>query len=215
MSTLRVILTTLLGVYLTVFSVSASTVPQASIRPLFDEQHNVVCTVNSINAKIGLWLTANHCKGVRFVGQPSEDGKTWHYHAVQAVVFDDASDLAVLYTPTLRVVALKLAAHEPVVDDAVTMLGFPLGFDAMQRFHGTVSNVATHVFGGETDYGIKTMYAIPACGGNSGGVVLNAEGEMVGLVQIAPRGDNQPCAPLMGGAPYTTLSALVGKFFEN
>lgn len=195
--------------------------PQASVRPLFDERHNIVCTVSSINERIGLWLTAQHCKGVRFVGQPAGDG-TWHYHAVRPLYTNDEADIAVLFTDTLRVVALRFADHEPVVDDPVTMMGYPLGYEAMQRFHGTISNTSTpivdHVldpFTGEVtdvDYGVSMTYAMPACGGNSGSAVLNADGQVVGMLRL---GFSSGCSAVTAGPTYRALNSLIGKFFER
>lgn len=214
---IRHLLTSVLfAVSLTIFP---ATLPQVSIRPLVDETHHVVCTASSINGKIGLFVTANHCKGNRWIAQPHDDG-TWQYHVVIPVLTDDAADVAVLFTPTLKVEPLRLATREPVVDDAVVVLGFPLGFTELQRIHGTVSNTRTHVFGpanpftgdqGE-DYGEKTMFQMPVCGGHSGSPVLNTENQIVSIVQL--RLGSPSCAPLMGGVPFQTLSALIGRFFE-
>ena len=194
----------------------AAAIPQASIRPLFgldvDGEYIVVCTASSINQDIGLWLTANHCKGEqRWIGQPQSDG-SWAYHAVTAVFVNETHDVAVLFTDTLRVKSLHLATAEPVVDDEVIMLGFPLGWTTYQRSHGLVSSLSTHILADGYDYGYKTMFQLPVCRGNSGSPLLNMSGELISMAQLGP---GIPCAPFTGGIPYSNLAGLVGKFFSR
>jgi len=184
----------------------------ASVRPLelevFSELEpdvsltRIICTTTSINSRMGLWLTANHCTG---------HGPTFITGAaVVVLVADKQNDLAILHTPSLQgIPALKLAVEPPSIGMPVQMLGHPMGFTEPQYFAGFVSHLDTHVFASGQDYGHKMMFQMVVCGGNSGSAVVNARDEIISVMQIGP---GNPCAPLSGGATWEAMQALA-KYF--
>ncbi len=196
----------------------------ASIRPLWaaavdpnadNEQgaeSRAICTVNSINSQIGLWLTAAHClDGAVLVAQPQADGTTV-LHAAKVMALDKKFDLGILYTHTLKVTNLHLAPQSPSAGDSVHVLGFPLGLPVLQWFKGYVSSLVTPLpeqDGSMTDY---MLYGMTVCGGNSGSVVLNDKDEVISVLQI---GFGRPCSSFSGGVPYETLVAFTKGLWEQ
>lgn len=206
---------------------AVATVPQASVRPLWaaatvplpgDDgdgetgEARQICTVNSINEKLGLWVTAAHCADrAVLVEQPQGEGAPSQFHPATVMLLDVKVDLAVLFTPDLRIVALRLAKVGPSAGDPVRVLGYPLGLPVLQWTRGYVASLRTPIMDRTVDYGTKTLFDLTVCGGSSGSAVLNASDGVVSILQI---GMGRPCSPFSGGVPYETLVETIGKFFE-
>ena len=175
-----------------------------SVRPLQspveDEEGEAhirnICTVTSINATAHYWLTAAHCV---------EPEMLIASHIATVVFVDTAADLAVLTTVNFSLPAVVLRETAPSVGEAVIMAGHPVGLADLQVFSGHVSSLLTRV-GGET----HMMFNLLACNGNSGSVVVDAEGRVVSVLQIA---FGPGCSAFSGGAPYEVVKRLVGAYF--
>lgn len=178
----------------------------ASVRPLWKAQEQI-CTANSINQKIGLWLTAFHC--VRGGGEFAIEDRSnpdQPLHQATIVVTDERRDLAVLLTMGLRVPAIRLAVQAPVVGEEVFMVGYPGGLRQPQFVKGYVSHPDTEV----PEIGHYQMFGMPVCGGHSGSAIVNAAGELVSIAQIGP---GTPCAPFTGGVVFDALVKFASRFF--
>lgn len=156
-----------------------------------------ICTATSINADKHYWLTAAHCL---------IDEELFIAHRRADVMFRDAvADLAVLYTADYALPALKLRQTPPAVDQAVMLIGYPVGLLQVQVFRGRISSLRTEVE--DTAY---MLFDMTACGGNSGSAVVDARDQVISVLQI---GFGPGCSPFSGGAPWETLVRLVGPYF--
>jgi S1-C subfamily serine protease len=161
-----------------------------------------MCTATSINQEKQLWLTAAHCV--------DELGVTPRYimgHMTTTVFKDDAADLAVLQTKDYPVPALKLRSTRPAIEQAIRMVGHPLGLVDVQVFNGRISSLRSQV-----DQSAYMLFDMTACGGNSGSTVVDSNDDVVSVLQI---GFGPGCSPFTGGAPWDVLARLVGKFFRS
>lgn len=191
----------------------AEATPSSSVRPLWFN-HRQICTASSINQRIGLWLTAHHCVAGGAPDVEDRSDPDYPLHASTVVWVSVADDLAVLYTDSLRVPALALAEAGPEVGADVQYFGYPLGFTTLQFAKGYLSAKDTHVTDddGTVDYGRHDMFGMPTCQGASGSAILDAEGRLVSVVQLAP---GAPCSPFVGGARFERLRQLIARFFEE
>ena len=168
--------------------------------PIEDEEGEAhirnICTVTSINAEKHYWLTAAHCVMPEMLIAN---------HAATVVFIDKDADLLVLQTVNYARPALTLRQTAPDVDEPVLMAGHPVGLMDIQVFSGHVSSLLTRV-GGET----HMMFNLIACNGNSGSAVVDAEGRVVSVLQIA---FGPGCGSFSGGAPYEVVRRLVGAYF--
>jgi hypothetical protein len=173
-----------------------------------------ICTANSINEDLGLWITAAHCleHGKVYIEQMIDDPLKTHFHAAVVIDLDPSNDIGVLITRTLRVTSFKLASHEPRVGDSVGMMGFPMAFRRPIYLLGTVAVLDLDVMLDGTSYGHKMLFNMTACGGNSGSAVLNGDGELISVLQI---GFGRPCSSLTGGVTYAALRERVGRYFKQ
>jgi V8-like Glu-specific endopeptidase len=184
----------------------------AALRPLqvevFSESEQeasikaTICTTTSINTRLGLWLTANHC---------IVHGPTFVDNMPTVVLFaSEESDLAILHTPGLQgIPALAMATEPPVLGQPVHIFGYPMGFAEPQYFSGFVSSLDTHVYARGEEYGHKLMFNMTVCGGSSGSAVLNSRNEVISVLQI---GVGSPCATFSGGATWEAMQ-IVAKYF--
>jgi S1-C subfamily serine protease len=92
---------------------------------------------------------------------------------------DSASDFAVVSVPGLSAPPIPIAVESPAVGSEVAAMGFPLGLP-LSLAVGNVSNVAFELEPGSTSTFIQTDTAVNP--GNSGGPLLNRNGEVVGVV---------------------------------
>jgi S1-C subfamily serine protease len=188
--------------------------PNISIRPLWlveqaDVPHSQICTTSSINGKIGLWLTANHCVQNGPVEVEDRSDPDHPFYPATVIWQNGMEDLAVLITPGLRVTALKLATVSPEVGDEVHSFGFPLAFTKLQFVRGYMVSDSTKV----SDEGqIRDLFNLSICAGASGSPILNKDGDIVSVVQLGF--GTKPCAPIAGGTAFQTTHQLLERFFE-
>ncbi len=195
-------------IFLLLMSVAAfsGSLPQVSVRSMWaaegESEPRVACTIESINEKVGLWLTAAHCviDNAKLSVLDSEV-----LVPLAPVLVDKTDDVAVLLAD-LHVPALKLAEVSPSAGDPIHMIGHPLGLLVAQFFEGKISSLKVDIEG----RGVKMAFQMPACGGNSGSAVLNAQNEIVSVLQL---GAGQPCSSFSMGIPYDKLVELIGRFF--
>jgi hypothetical protein len=187
--------------------------PSSSIRPLWHLGRQV-CTASSINERMGLWLTANHCVNQGLPQVEDRSVPELPFHQTSLVWFSEPDDLAVLFTASLRVTALRLG-HEPVaVGGLVQSYGFPLALKNIQYVRGYVSSRDTHITSdeGTVEYGTKDMFGMNVCAGASGSAILNEHDEIVSVVQI---GTDTPCGGITGGARFSKIRYYLERFFEG
>jgi S1-C subfamily serine protease len=157
------------------------------------------CTTTSIDSDRHYWLTAAHCVG---------DSELFIAgHSASVVFIDKAADLAVLYTPNYSLPSLKLRPTRPSVEQAVMIVGHPVGLPQVQVFRGHISSRRTWV-----DDAWFMTFDMPACGGNSGAAVVDSNDQVVSVLQI---GWGPGCSPFSAGAPWEVLARLVGKYFKS
>lgn len=139
-----------------------------SILPLSNGTVNY-CTAFSINEEVGLWMTARHC-----VSEETAylDGKV----AVLAYVAPD-QDIA-LYRSETTAPSLRLSKQTPRVGDALSVVGHPFGMPVLATQKGYLAARGLIMPNGQ----LSDVLDLAVAPGNSGSPVLNAKGEVVGLL---------------------------------
>lgn len=133
-------------------------------------------------AASGLVVTNAHV--VAGVDQPvvqTRDGRVYQAHAVQ---YDDASDLAVLYAPDLPEAPLSLS-NSVERGQQVSFAGYPLGGPYTARpatIQGEAFAPVQNVTTGDTLSRSIIQIAGRVEQGNSGGPLLDANGNVVGVI---------------------------------
>jgi S1-C subfamily serine protease len=147
----------------------------------------------------GLVVTNAHVVAGESVGddesdtavQPRGDGPSI---PVRVVAFDVHDDLAVLRVPGLRLPPLAMAAA-PRVGEPAAILGYPLdgGFRTRAARLGQTQDVVTQnaYGGGRVTRSIAALRGVVRPG-NSGGPVLDADGEVLATVFAAVTGTARP-----------------------
>ncbi|ULH14528.1 S1C family serine protease [Deinococcus sp. KNUC1210] len=157
----------------------------------------------------GLILTAAHVA----LGEPgaklsvtTQDGQNL---AATLVGYDEVRDLAVLKVQGSNLPALKLAASTPAVGAGVVAIGNSRGsFDGGRAGAVTALNVSLDA----TFPSNMVQSSMPLAPGDSGGPVLNAQGEVVGVsTAISNRGGNFASYFV----PVTSSSALVRELVSG
>ena len=172
-----------------------------SERPLQQVQEDgelrTVCTTTAIGDGY-LWLTAGHCGG----GDVFIEGER------AAVVYrHEDFDLMIVRTAVAHAWPLHVQRDQPIVGQRVLMLGHPIGLPA-QFFQGSISSLSTIIEDGERPF---MMFDLTACGGNSGSAVVNAQDEIVSVLQI---GFGRPCSSFSGGALWRDVQFVVAHFSQ-
>ena len=107
------------------------------------------------------------------------------YDVVKVKGYDILKDIAVIQIDAQGTQALRIAAEAPKTGDPVYTLGSPLGIDDVFT-DGVVSNPDKLLNGKHV-----IVFSAPIAAGNSGGPLLNARGEVVGInTEVALDGQN-------------------------
>lgn len=135
-------------------------------------------------------------------------------YEVKIVSYDPKRDLALLKIDGLRFPAIKLG-DDPKLGDRVFAIGSPFGLNWTVT-HGIISReISISNFSGKfSNYFIQTDAAINS--GNSGGPLLNAKGELIGLNAAII----SPIKPAVNvglnlAVPIGDIRALLPRLFEE
>lgn len=167
-----------------------------------DEKFSGICSAFSINEKDHLFLTAAHCYG-RFI----EVGG----NQAQVVYFNKDSDLMVLVIPGEKREAVPHAKGPASLGQSVAAIGFANGWRVPSAKVGSVMVPKLHIQDVNTegepidDDFLVTDFSF--VGGQSGGPVVNTEGQAVGVIQMA----NQTTGL---SRPLDRVLAEVGQYWK-
>ena len=121
--------------------------------------------------------------------------------SVRAAAISTIADLAVVRTEQPLPAHVPLAAEQPGRGEAVSVIGFPLG-RRMTTSRGTVLGLAEDPLGAMAEQVLVTD--APVEHGSSGSAVLDADGEVVGVVYAGAVEGGQSFA-----VPVSVLAALL------
>lgn len=156
------------------------------------------CTAFSINEKEDYVLTANHCFGQDIEGKDL----TVDNAPAKLVAKDQKKDLMVLYVKGLDKPAVHMAKENPRIGDEMASygFGFALSKPLFRVTHASASDTeeAPNAIITDTDF-------IP---GQSGGPVVNENGDLVMIVQAGTQG-------LGLGVGVETIKKSMGRYFET
>lgn len=178
-----------------------------SVRPLAMVSEEMldlrnICTVSSINQTLRYWLTAAHCV-------EGDDALYIDGDLVREVYVNEDLDIAVVQTSKVSAPALRLASIRPDYLDRVILIGHPFGWGDAIITEGKVANPSTLPPSGiGPDRKVMIVAAVGAPG-NSGSAVLNARGEVIGVLQF---GWGRSFEPMFGAARLEDLQ-LVKQYF--
>lgn len=198
-------------------SLWASSAVVLPIRPLaadvFDKYtgHRVkynICTAFAVDETRRLWLTAAHCLWGEQQNRYLVLAWSIDAHAALPLRIDDASDLALLVTADYAVPGLVIASTAPGLEDIVEVIGYPLGGASPVTSVGSIVALDTlmHVDCNLDDRGRARGYLVVTAAilpGNSGSPILNAAGQVIGVVQIGCHYHEQWAVG--GGSPHGAL----------
>lgn len=160
----------------------------------------VFCTAFAVNSDKRYWMTAHHCA----IG---EDGKPYGStlgdsgEATKLVAGFADIDVAVL-SSDLAGDPYVLAPAGPNVKDEVNVTGFGYGIEPAVPFWGKFSG-DRYIKDAGRNYALYDMAVWP---GHSGSPVVNARGQVVGVMQVWINGR-------AGGVTFDDLKRRVEKYF--
>lgn len=188
------------------------------VMQMYGENHELrnMCTVGSIRDHY--FVTAAHCVEVWMADDTNpfeaapideiDDAPRFVNGALLEVVgHDHTNDLAVVYTPDLKLPALKLG-HAVTFGDQLIVAGHPFGLSSIFVTYGHVSNPHARLDGDDTRF--YMMFNVAGAPGNSGSPVLDSDGKLVSVLQIGFGG----YSPETGGATYDVLKAFIAPFLK-
>lgn len=185
--------------------IAAAPVRVGNVMPLHNQAGENFCTAFQINERDGLWASAGHC-----VAAAMRHGKGMFIAGKEAILieigFDEHRDYAILEVHGIRATRLKLAPLAPRQGDRATIAGYPYGWPVLTVTSGHIA--ARLVTLGPVP--VSDVYDITIAGGNSGSPVLNARGEVIGLLW---GGMNEAMHGL--GIPWEALKRDAGKYFQK
>lgn len=159
-------------------TVTAAPVRVGNVMPLHNNDGQNFCTAFQINEKDGLWATAGHC-----VVAAMQRGWTIFIAGKEVMLIDigfgDGRDFAVLEVHGIRATQLKFAKRAPVRGDRATIAGYPYGWPVLTVTSGHVAARSVVI---DVRMPVSDVLDITVAGGNSGSPVLNANGEVIGLL---------------------------------
>lgn len=204
---MRKILVTLLLSVMCMLPVSAmndwTTVANQTLKSIvYIETEEGTCTGFVINEAKRYVLTANHCDNPK--------GKVWLDRVEGKIVSKDVKkDLAVYEVKELDESrpALKLATTEPEIGQEVLSAGFGMGLERPLVRKAMISDTALNI---PSDGIGGPFIALDAAlvGGQSGGPVVNSNGEVVMIVQ-------QTSDKVGIGVSAKIIKDRVGRFFQK
>lgn len=135
------------------------------------------CSAFAIDNEREYVLTARHCAS-------ADPAQPTIVDLIPArVVADDVKrDLMVLQVPGLQRKALKLAAHDPATGEEVASYGYGGGYAKPMLRIAHVANRRISLLGLDGEW---VMVDGAFVGGQSGSPVVNAQGEVVSIVQMS------------------------------
>ena len=165
---------------------------------IYEQTKRAVVTITSYNKRgdalshgsgffvndSGLLVTAHHViEGAYALSIETWDKKTYTVQSV--VAFDTVRDIALLEAslPTKNQY-LRVNGTSVTPGEVVYSFGSSLGFLDGSFAEGVVASElrATRVKEGSSEYFLQLQYTAPVSSGNSGGPILNAQGEVIGIV---------------------------------
>jgi len=162
----------------------------APVQRLTFDGTDQVCTAFAIEATT--WVTAHHCLTT---------GTTMRIHDQAVDILGEFPDADILVLEGPNTQFYPLAAVDVQISGAVTVIGYPYG----------VGPVTTHGMKAakplETPLGLRTLYAVSVSPGSSGSPILNARGEVVGIVEGVT-----PNNALTVGIPYDVTVMTLQPF---
>lgn len=154
------------------------------------------CTGIMINAEKHYVLTAGHCDGEKIL----VDGT-----ATYKVFKDERKDLLVLRAANVDRPAIKLAKNGPVQGDQVASHGYGFGLEKPMFRVAHVSNTDMVIEGLSGPFAMVDGAFVP---GQSGGPVVNDQGELVMIVQMGNE--------MLGlGVDAKVIRDKVGRYFSE
>jgi V8-like Glu-specific endopeptidase len=180
----------------------SSNYPKSSLIPLTNASGDSFCTAFSINQQKHFYATAAHC-----VDSTEPDLPIPHLMSQRSVtvMMQKDLDLAVIRGPFGRP-ALRLADIDPNVGDDVNLLGYPLGSMDVVIYSGTIVSRRATDHRGQ----FFTVFFCLAAPGDSGGPVLNLDGQVISIVQVGWGLTGM----WTGGATLDMLRKALGPYLE-
>lgn len=172
---------------------------EQSVQPLQFEG-GTFCTAFSINEHEGLWATARHC--AVFVLEKHLTVTIGNVWAIP--VYVSPSDDIAIYQSAKHAQALRLAPQAPAVGDTIRVEGYPYGLFRLIEARGYLAARDE-----PTDNGISDVLDVTVAGGNSGSPVLNASGDVVGILW----GKFQESDHALS-VPLSTVARSIGGYFR-
>jgi S1-C subfamily serine protease len=177
---------------------------QKSVVTIERDDNGTSCTGFIINSRVkkededlDYVLTANHC----------EAAKLWADQTVAKIVAKNTEkDLLVLSVENTDRPALKLAADNPKVGEDVASFGYGMG---LEKPLFRIAHISAETYIPYEGIGGPLFFIDGAfVGGQSGGPVVNAAGEVVMMVQ-------RSSASVGIGVGAETMKGRVGKYWEK
>ena len=152
--------------------------PLNSVQAL-QANNETFCTAFSINEQEGLWATAAHC--ATYAIEMQVEVTIDHMPAWLVKIGYPEADIAV-FQADVHAPAYRLAETAPVVGATVIVVGYPWGM-ARTTTKGIMAARQVPRIHPETHYYLSSdVLDVRAAPGNSGSPVLNAKGEVIGVL---------------------------------
>lgn len=160
-----------------------------------DAEGSGTCSGFMIDSKKHQVLTAGHCDGDKILVDGTQAIKLYK---------DTRKDLLVLRAYNVDRPALKLSKIEPEVGDDVASFGFGYGLESPMFRVAHISNAKLEIEELSGPFVVIDATVIP---GQSGGPIVNLQGDVIGIVQRTTPGFGL-------GVGVDTIKNRVGRYFE-
>lgn len=137
------------------------------------------CTAFSINEAEGYWATAAHCAA--YVVEEDFDATIMGQGAWIVSISFPSADVAV-FQSSAHAPAFHLAKAALNVGDPLSIIGYPYGITRTQTFGRMAARNIPIQHPSTNYYMTSDILDITTAGGNSGSPVLNAKGELIGVL---------------------------------